>query len=322
MPPVPRRVLLIVNPAARAASGRERRALAAFARAGVQCTAIHSRYAGHATQLAADHAATADAVFTLGGDGTAMEVVTALAGSPTPVGILPGGTANVLARSLGIPLRIERAVPALLGAAVAQVDLGRLADGRTFAIGAGMGLDATMVGGATPALKRRAGALAYAIAALRAFARFERFTVRLTVDGAITEHQVASVLVANLGTVVHDLISFGDGILRDDGLLDVCLFSPRTRLDALRILWRMLRHGWRGEPCMTWYAGRHIRVESFPPRAAQADGELLGTAPLDVQVLPGAGRLLLPTRAVARARATVAAPRALDQSELMSHGTA
>ena len=122
-------------------------------------------------------------MFTLGGDGTAIEVIGALAHVGPPVGILPGGTGNVVARTLGTPANIGRAVRALLDGDEARIDLGVLGTGERFAIGMGVGLDATMIANAPGPLKRRIGFAAYVIGALKAFVKLEKFTVRLTVDG-------------------------------------------------------------------------------------------------------------------------------------------
>ena len=290
------RVLLIVNPGARSASAGQTRATAAFANAGVQCEVIRTEAPAHATTIARSRAAEFDAVFTLGGDGTAMEVMTALAGSGPPVGILPGGTGNVLVRSFGIPLRIDRAVATLLRGDEALVDLGRLDDGRHFAIGVGVGLDEGMVAGASKALKKRAGVVAYVWSATVALLRMQRFHVRLTVDGVVYEREAASVMIANLGDVLGGLLRFGDGILHDDGVLQACIYSPKTLWDAFRIFYRMSRGTAHQDPCVYCVSGREFRLETTPVRRAQADGELLGNTPLDVTVVRHAARLLVPRR--------------------------
>lgn len=294
-------VLLVVNPAASRAARRHTAVERALADAGVRVETVETRAPGHATELARARAAAHDAVFTLGGDGTAMEVITALAGAGPPVGVLPGGTANVLARTLGVPLRPARAVPALLAARDARVDLGRLADGRHFAIGLGVGLDAAMIGEATAEAKRRLGVLAYALSALRAGLRHDRFAVRLTVDGETHAHEASAVLVANFGVVLGGRVTFGGGILHDDGVLTACVFAPRTRAEALRILWRMLRGGPQADPRLAYYPGRAFTIETDVARAAQADGELVGFTPVEIAVVPGAARLLVPRSSRSRA---------------------
>src|SRR6266516_5912362 len=103
------RVLLIVNPASRRGTRVRRKALKAFADAGVDCDLMLTEAPGHAWTIAKNHAHKYDAVFTLGGDGTVMEVLGALAHQGPPVGVLGGGTANVVARTLRIPLNPARA---------------------------------------------------------------------------------------------------------------------------------------------------------------------------------------------------------------------
>src|SRR4051812_32091387 len=109
-----RRALLIVNPASRRGSRAREKAAAAFAVAGVKVDVRMTEASGHAGRIAANESAGYDAVFSLGGDGTAMEIISALAGKGPPVGVLAGGTGNVIARSLRIPISVKRAVRILL----------------------------------------------------------------------------------------------------------------------------------------------------------------------------------------------------------------
>ena len=228
-----------------------------------------------------------------------MEVAAALAEIPEapPLGIIASGTANVLARTLGISLRADAAVDSFLDADVADIDLGRVTGGPVFVIGLGVGLDAAMIGGASPQMKARMGYLAYALAALRSGLRLERFNARIMVDGVVHECRTSSVLVANFGSVLGDLLCFNEGTGPQDGLLDVCIYSPRTVLDAARILLRMIVGGVCADRCVRVIRGRHIRIECDAPRTAQADGELVGSTPLEVHVAPRALHLLVPRSA-------------------------
>src|SRR5687768_14574520 len=290
------RVLLIVNPASRRGARIRRKALKAFSDAGVDCDMMLTEAPGHAAVLARTHAHKYHAVFTLGGDGTVMEVLGVLAHQGPPLGVLGGGTGNVVARTLGIPLNPTRAVPLLLNGDEATMDLGRLGDGRRFAIGVGVGLDATMMMEAPARLKRRFGFMAYVIGGSKAVMRNQRFKLRLTVDGIVFERSASAVLVANFGAVLNNLVAFGDGIAHDDGLLNACIFSPGNLRDSLRILWRMLRKDFRDDPCLFYKSGREFRIETMPAMPAQADGEILSGTPLTVSVDPLAGCLLIPKR--------------------------
>ena len=289
-----RRALLVVNPAARRGARARARAEGAFDQCGVDCETLVTERAGHAAEIALARARDHDVVFTLGGDGTAMEVIGALAGSGVPVGVLPGGTGNLIARSIGIPLDVRRAVPLLLRGEIADVDLGRLSSGRCFAFAAGVGIDATMIERTPANLKRRLGVAAYALTAARAVLARERFRVRATVDGVLHERMASAVMVTNFGAVLNRLITLGPDIAQDDGLLDLCVFSPETLGDAVRVMWRLLRRDFRSDPCVLYAHGRHFRIETDPPRLAQADGELLEPTPFEVDVEPRAARLLVP----------------------------
>jgi diacylglycerol kinase (ATP) len=293
-----RRALLIANPAARRAARCRKVAAAAFERAGVPCDVLLTERPGHGAELARERGRGYDAVFALGGDGTVMEIAGALVGTGVPVGVLAGGTGNLLARAVGIPLDVARAVPTLLDGERRRIDLGRLPDARVFAVAAGVGIDARMVRDTPPWMKRRLGVLAYAItatrAALAAVIRRRFFRVRLTVDGVVHERTAAAAMVANFGAILHDRITFGPGIQSDDGVLDACIYSPRTLGDAFRIMWRLLRKNFSSDECILYQSGRRIRIETLPRHQFQADGEMIGETPLEVEVLPLAAEFLVP----------------------------
>ena len=290
-----KRVLLIINPGSRRGARHQALAAQAFARRGTSCDPVLTERPGHAGEVAAARGRDYDAVFTLGGDGTVMEVLGALAHSGVPVGVLPGGTGNLLARVLHIPLRIEAAVAALIDGDEARIDLGSIG-GHRFAFAAGMGIDAKMVQTTTPVLKGRLGVLAYFLTGARAALQHERFLVMATVDGVEHRREATMVMVANFGAVFRDLITLGPGIRQDDGMLDLCVFSPRGLRDSFRITWRLLRKDFRTDPCMLYTAGRRLRIATEPPRPVQADGDLVGMTPIDVAVEPLAAHVLVPRR--------------------------
>lgn len=285
--------LLIVNPAARGGRSAESTAMRACAAAGIAPRLHRTAAAGDAARIAAAEAGD-DAVLVLGGDGTVMEVVGALVGRGNAVGILPGGTGNQLARHLGIPLDVARAVPAVVHASVAAMDLGRLGDGRYFSLTAGFGLDAAMIAGAAPAAKRRFGVGAYVWSAARALPAMRGFRVRATVDGESLEAEVAMAMIANVGAVMDGRFGLGPGISPTDAALDLCLFSARGLGDGVGLAWRMARRDFRADPRMTFRRGRTIRLEALSDVPAQADGELVHASILEATVVPAAARFLAP----------------------------
>lgn len=299
-------VLLIVNPGSRDGARLLPDVVEALGPARVRV--VQTASPRHATAIVRDLLAAGpvsfDTILTLGGDGTAMEVATALAEFPDapPLGIIAMGTANVLARTLGIPMSPVRAIAALRDADCIMTDLGVVEGGPAFAIGLGIGLDATMIAGTSVSLKRRIGYLAYAFSALVAGIRLERFAATITVDGVVHRVEASSILVANFGTVLGDLLCFGEDIGHQDGVLDVCVYSPRTHMDAVKIFWRMLRGGMSCDRNVRILRGRAVQIETDRPRLMQADGDLIGETPVALRVVPGAVRLLVPRAAPRRWR--------------------
>ncbi len=302
-----RRVLLVVNPGARRSSAALPVVLNEMARAGVACEVVKTEAPRHATSLVRGLLSTPrvhpfDAIFTLGGDGTAMEVATALAEFPDapPLGIVPLGTANVIARSVGIRQQTGAAIRQLVNARTVRIDLGRIQGGPSFAIGLGVGLDAAMISGASARAKHLLGYLAYALSALRAGLRRETFDVQVEVDGHSHDLLASSVLVANFGSVLGDLLCFGECVSHQDGVLDVCIYSPKSMLDSVRIFWKMLRGGVGSDKSVQILSGSHVRLSTSRPRAMQADGELLGLTPVEIEIQRGAIQLLVPDAVPAR----------------------
>jgi diacylglycerol kinase family enzyme len=120
--------------------------------------------------------------------------------------------------------------------------------------------------------------------------------VSLTVDGETKIMRASAVLVANFGAVMNNLIAFGDGIHRDDGVLNACVYSPGNVFDAARILYKMTRKKFTPDASIYYKSGTTFIIETDPPRIGQADGELIGTGPFTVTVEPLAARVLIPRR--------------------------
>ncbi|MEP7087879.1 MAG: diacylglycerol kinase family protein [Gemmatimonadota bacterium] len=290
-------ILLITNPAARRGRLLEQRARAAFLAAGAEFDVVVTTHQGHASVVAAERAKDFAAVFTLGGDGTAMEVIGTLAHSGVPVGVLPGGTGNLVARALRTPRRIELAVAALLNGKLASVDLGYIPEcDRRFAFSSGVGVDARMIDETDPDTKRRFGIGAYVHTGVKVGLKRRAFNARVEADGEVIEREATSLMVANFGTVLDRLFTFGPGIRQDDGLLDLCVFSPAHSFDAIRIAWRLFSRNFRSDDVMLYRSGVEFRIDCDPPQLYQADGELLGTTPYTVRVEPLAARLLVARR--------------------------
>lgn len=288
-----RRALLIVNPAARGGKSAEREAVEAFWLLGIEVTVERTTAPGDAGRLAAK-APGDELLFVLGGDGTVMEVAGALVGRDVAVGILPGGTGNQLARHLGIPLHVRHAVNLLSDADPVPLDLGRLGDGRHFAIAAGVGVDAEMIRRTGIAAKRRFGVAAYVWSGTRALFASRPFPVRVEADGHVFERDAGLAMIANVGAVMGGRFGLGPGVEPDDGWLDVCILSPRGIADGLILAGRMARRDFRDDSRMLFVRARSVRLEAPAGVPAQADGELLAVSRLDATVVPAGARFLSP----------------------------
>ena len=194
--------LVILNPKAGREGGALRRELAnAFTARGAPYDLVLTECPGHATQLA--RAAVGRgyrAVCVVGGDGTIAEAAAGLVGADVPLGIVPRGTGNQVARNLGIPLALAAAVDVVLGGHARAIDLGE-ADGRAFALMAGAGLDAAVMAAATRELKERWGYTAYVYAALMQALQASPVRFRVVADERELEVSAVSVMVANVGAL-------------------------------------------------------------------------------------------------------------------------
>jgi diacylglycerol kinase (ATP) len=294
------RTLVVLNPAAgQEEPSRVRRQLGgAFAVRGASFDLVETTGAGDAEAYAREGAGLGyRAVVAAGGDGTIAEVITGLAGTQVPLGIIPQGTGNQLASNLGIPGDVERAVEVVVQGRAEPMDLGQLGDGRYFALMASAGMDAEMISHATRKLKDRWGFGAYLYAGLRAAVSPKPATFRITADERSFEVNAASVIVANAGQLVYDLLpvelQIGPGVSFHDGLLDVCIFSPRNLPGLATVLLKVASRRYVGDERMIYLQAREIRVEAEPGVVTQVDGELLGSTPLEARSAPGAVRVLV-----------------------------
>lgn len=275
---------------------RRGRAVQAFERAGVKVTELLTEHPGHARAVIAARNDSWDAVFVLGGDGSVMEVVGALANSGVAVGVLPGGTGNLVAGVLGVPANIRKAVPALLGGDRRAFDLGQLPDERYFAFAAGVGVDVAMVERTSHKGKRLLGILSYALTAGRAAFGRTKVNLTVTVDGRVVQSRATMAMVANAGSVFRGRFRLGPDVRPDDGELDLCLFMPESAGDVITLVWRMLWKNFRPHPRMHFMRGKHFVLSADPPVAVQADGDIVGRTPIEIGIVPAAATFLVPKR--------------------------
>lgn len=296
------RALLITNPAA---ARTQQRAVAAVMRtlhrSGWAAEVLATGGPGDARRLAEYGVAEGvDVVAVFGGDGTTMQAAAALVGTEVALGVIPGGTGNLLAGNLRIPASPARAARALVAGRPRPFDLGRMeraGGAQYFAVACGAGYDARVMAATLSEHKRRWGMVAYAATTLRLIGGIRSATHIITIDGVEYDANAAMVLVANCGEVIPPFVKLGAGIRPDDGLLDVVVVRANSFGQSVRAVWDLLRDAPTIEGIETFvgYArGREIRVETEPVEPVQLDGEPGGETPFTVKVVPGAIRIMLP----------------------------
>jgi diacylglycerol kinase family enzyme len=234
-------------------------------------------------------------VFAVGGDGTVRACAQVLAGTLVPLAIVPTGTANLAARSLGVPRDLDAALRAGFGGQDKLIDLA-VADGITSVSMAGIGLDAAVVGATPDRLKRHAGWPAYAAASARQLlARPAEFSIRVD-DGPELVRRARSVVVGNCG-----LLPGGFPLLPaarpDDGVLDVGILAPAGLADWTRVGLRVLAASDRDDSRLERYRARRVEIRAGQELPRQVDGEMIGPSDsLTVAIRRGALVVRVPGR--------------------------
>lgn len=285
--------VVIVNPVA--GGGRARRtAERARSRLGIAESVVLrlTRGAGHARELAVEAVSGGAArVVVCGGDGTVNEVASALVHSPVPLGILPFGRGNDLARALGIPASLDQALAVLAGGVVRRIDLGMVND-RIFCTVAAAGFDAEVAHRVRTGLWHHAGRLGYALGVVRSLATLQARPVRLEGDFGYRDGRYLLAAVSNTGW-------YGGGIRiapnarPDDGQLDCCLVSEASRIRLLRLLPLAYHGGHTRFPEVEIVRTRRLRVTVEGAWPIITDGEPAGSTPATFETVPQALSVLV-----------------------------
>jgi diacylglycerol kinase (ATP) len=232
-----------------------------------------------------------------GGDGTVSAVAGAVAGTGIPLGVTPRGTANAFAAALGIPTSLVSACQTLLAGHTHVVDAARC-NGVPMTLLAGVGFEAGMVNRATRELKTMLGPLAYVLAGAQQLATQQPFQARIEIDGTVTDVQAAAITVANVAPATSVLAQGFGQVIPDDGLLEVTIASPATRMQGLNALASLLTSAVVQSPSthpdLLCLRARQITIATDPPQRLVIDGEMLELNPVTFTCLPGALTVFAP----------------------------
>jgi YegS/Rv2252/BmrU family lipid kinase len=252
---------------------------------GAEAELVATKGPGDATLLAAAAAEAGMAfVAVMGGDGSIREAGEALAGGEVPLLVLPFGTSNVLARSLGIPLNPEKAADLVLEGAVRRMD-GGTANGRWFFFMCGAGVDAEMMAAISLPAKKLLGRASFypTVARLLFTYRFPKLSVEA--DGKRLE--AGYVAVSNVSHYAGDYVLI-PGADPFDGDLGLVAFAAMSWRELLPHYPHLARGSLLGRPGITHQAVKRVRIEGPPGVRWQLDGDAMGTLPVDIEARAGA----------------------------------
>jgi len=235
-----------------------------------------------------------------GGDGTLHEVANGLAGQNVALGVVPSGTGNDFARSLGLSLEPGQAITELAQGEIKKLDLGRC-EKKYFINMGGLGFDADV---AYRVNRKRffRGRLAYLIAALQTLLAYKTYQLEISIDNKVITADSILVSVGN-GQYVGGGFRLLPQAALDDGLLDIMVVSNTSRKEIICALPSLYKGGHVGHPKCEFYRGREVIINLKDAKGAaiaQVDGEELLKFPLRFGIEPQALQVIVPKPCMAR----------------------
>jgi diacylglycerol kinase (ATP) len=238
----------------------------------------------------------ASLVIAAGGDGTVGEVGNGLVNSPVPLGVIPLGTGNDLARILKIPIESDKALDLLVGDHdVIEVDALKVKD-RYFFLNVSAGFSPQMMKDTSSQQKKLLGRIAYIWTMIKQSRIFQLHRYILTIDGKPLRVRASEVMISNPTLLDEPPHLFGPPETLNDGQLEAYLVTAHTVREYLELVWETLRHpGQSVAKLRHWVAQKSIRIETDgKSQLVQADGEVIGHTPVEVEIVRKAIHVIMP----------------------------
>lgn len=244
-------------------------------------------------------AAEADLVIASGGDGTVSAVAGALISKGIPLGIIPRGTANAFAVTLGLPrfMPIRNACQTILGGHTRTIDAAQC-NGMPLVLLAGVGYEAVAVEIANREMKDQWGAFAYLMAGWQAIDEGELFDTEIVIGQEVYQFQAHAITVANAAPPTSILAQGAGEVIFDDGLLDVTIATAQTKLQGVTTMLRMLGAALTRtnvqQQNVVHFRAKSLKVIANPPQKVVLDGELIGKTAIEVECIPRGLTVMVP----------------------------
>ena len=287
-----KRALMIVNPRARRGSGPIEEVRAVLRNAGIELEEASTSENENASELISRRADHVDLAIVGGGDGTLNAAAAGLVYTGLPLGVLPLGTANDFARTLGIPADPVKAAEIIAAGKQNLIDVGEV-NGHLFFNVASIGFSAELAGELTEHAKKRWGTLGYAIVAARILLRSRLFTAHVDHDGTTEEIRTMQVSVGN-GRHYGGGMTVEETATADDGWLDLYSLEVDHWWRLLRLL-PSLRKGTPGQwDDVRAFMTTEVTIRTNRARPVNTDGELTTYTPAHFRIRPKSVRVLVP----------------------------
>jgi YegS/Rv2252/BmrU family lipid kinase len=237
-----------------------------------------------------------DVLIAAGGDGTVGGVAAGVAGTNVPMGILPAGTGNAMARELSIPLDFSSALALITGPHDTRLIDGMKIGQDLYLLNVGVGISARSIRNTGRAQKRRFGNLAYAWNILQELSGFYVRPIDLKVDGRDQRVIASEILVLNSGILGVQKLPEGLQVCPDDGKVEIYIVRAQSALDMVSVVWSLMVNQREDHPKLqTISAEKSISINARRRMVVQADGEVVGNTPVSVQIIPNAVRIITPS---------------------------
>lgn len=238
-------------------------------------------------------------IIAVSGDGTINEIINAIADTETCLAIVPNGTGNLLATSLGIPIDINKALKLIPKNYRKKIDLGKIND-HYFSIIAGCGFDAAIMKNIKKGDKKLFGILAYFFEGFKQALIPKRAVFKMVIDSKKIKRRGLIVMFINSGNIFGNLITLVPNASMTDGFLDVCMFSPKHTGEFIPVLWKILtKENYENKltkKTALHFKAQNIELQCRPKLPVQADGDFIGYPPIKVTTCPDALEIIVPEK--------------------------
>lgn len=287
-----KRALLLINPHARQGDITRQQAQHELTAQGFQLLEESAEIPERLPELICQYRNQIDLVIVGGGDGTVNAAIEGLLETNLPLGVLPLGTANNLARSLKIPNYLPDACRVIAQGKLQPVDLGWV-NGEYFFNVAGMGLSAQINRQVPKGLKRRWGVIAYGLTALKLIQKQPRFQAQIRCDDDVLSVETVQITICN-GRYYGSGFTVASDAAIDDSRLDLCSLEVKHWWQAFSLLPALSQGKFSERRGIRTLHGQTIEIQAEPPQLIDTDGEIVTQTPATFRVIPQAIQIFAP----------------------------